>query len=169
MAYLSQAANGVRSLANRPRRLPRSRSPLPIAPAVDAGHHGPDHRMTPTHERHTRDDQWYAGDEREAPEGSSRAPTDRGPRPSAPSACSLGASGGRSVLGEWTFLKDCLVPKGGLEPPRVAPHAPQTCASANSATSAPAKSKYAVDARGLSMRATLRATPQRPRRSARPT
>src|SRR6266516_2650907 len=29
-----------------------------------------------------------------------------------------------------------LVPKGGLEPPRVAPHAPQTCASASSATSA---------------------------------
>src|SRR6185436_21039605 len=28
-----------------------------------------------------------------------------------------------------------LVPKGGLEPPRVAPHAPQTCASASSATS----------------------------------
>src|SRR5678815_6141222 len=41
----------------------------------------------------------------------------------------------RSSLGEG------LVPKGGLEPPRVAPHAPQTCASANSATSAPAKSK----------------------------
>ena len=29
-----------------------------------------------------------------------------------------------------------LVPKGGLEPPRVASHAPQTCASASSATSA---------------------------------
>ena len=29
-----------------------------------------------------------------------------------------------------------VVPKGGLEPPRVAPHAPQTCASASSATSA---------------------------------
>src|ERR1700730_9387440 len=29
-----------------------------------------------------------------------------------------------------------MVPKGGLEPPRVAPHAPQPCASANSATSA---------------------------------
>jgi hypothetical protein len=28
------------------------------------------------------------------------------------------------------------VPKGGLEPPRVASHAPQTCASASSATSA---------------------------------
>src|SRR6266568_8596284 len=26
--------------------------------------------------------------------------------------------------------------KGGLEPPRIAPHAPQTCASTNSATSA---------------------------------
>src|SRR5712691_7521460 len=36
-----------------------------------------------------------------------------------------------------------LVPKGELEPPRVAPHAPQTCASANSATSAPAKGEYA--------------------------
>src|SRR5882672_7127360 len=29
-----------------------------------------------------------------------------------------------------------MVTKGGLEPPRVAPHAPQTCASASSATSA---------------------------------
>src|SRR3990167_313530 len=29
-----------------------------------------------------------------------------------------------------------MVPKGGLEPPRVAPHALQTCASASSATSA---------------------------------
>ena len=29
-----------------------------------------------------------------------------------------------------------LVPKGGLEPPRVTPHAPQTCASTSSATSA---------------------------------
>src|SRR6266511_2589131 len=36
-----------------------------------------------------------------------------------------------------------VVPKGGLEPPRVAPHAPQTCASANSATSADASRKYA--------------------------
>src|SRR5262245_3768093 len=45
-----------------------------------------------------------------------------------------------------------MVPKGGLEPPRVAPHAPQTCASANSATSAPARSQYAVDARTLSIR-----------------
>src|SRR6266702_3222136 len=44
-----------------------------------------------------------------------------------------------------------VVPKGGLEPPRVAPHAPQTCASANSATSAPASDEYAVGARGLSM------------------
>src|SRR3982074_3754028 len=39
--------------------------------------------------------------------------------------------------------RESLVPKGGLEPPRVAPHAPQTCASANSATSAPASRKYA--------------------------
>src|SRR5438034_11655831 len=30
-----------------------------------------------------------------------------------------------------------MVPKGGLEPPRVAPHAPQTCASASPATAAP--------------------------------
>src|SRR5262249_54613064 len=44
-----------------------------------------------------------------------------------------------------------MVPKGGLEPPRVAPHAPQTCASASSATSAPAESKYAVDAIALSI------------------
>src|SRR5262245_17434203 len=29
-----------------------------------------------------------------------------------------------------------MMPKGGPEPPRVAPHAPQTCASASSATSA---------------------------------
>ena len=33
-------------------------------------------------------------------------------------------------------LIDGLVPKGGLEPPRVTSHAPQTCASASSATSA---------------------------------
>src|SRR6266581_5636297 len=35
------------------------------------------------------------------------------------------------------YRQEGMVPKGGLEPPRVAPHAPQTCASANSATSAP--------------------------------
>ena len=29
-----------------------------------------------------------------------------------------------------------MVPKGGLEPPRVTSHAPQTCASTSSATSA---------------------------------
>src|SRR5206468_12612024 len=34
------------------------------------------------------------------------------------------------------YRPEGMVPKGGLEPPRVAPHAPQTCASANSATSA---------------------------------
>src|ERR671925_1934946 len=34
-----------------------------------------------------------------------------------------------------------MVPKGGLEPPRVAPHAPQTCASASSATSAREQSR----------------------------
>src|SRR6266478_3614420 len=45
-----------------------------------------------------------------------------------------------------------VVPKGGLEPPRVAPHAPQTCASANSATSAPAKAQYAAPPRALSIR-----------------
>src|SRR6266481_3204472 len=44
-----------------------------------------------------------------------------------------------------------VVPKGGLEPPRVAPHAPQTCASANSATSAPAKAQYAAPPRALSI------------------
>src|SRR5438309_1837906 len=40
------------------------------------------------------------------------------------------------VIGSSAALN--LVPKGGLEPPRVAPHAPQTCASASSATSATA-------------------------------
>src|SRR4029077_14367254 len=44
-----------------------------------------------------------------------------------------------------------VVPKGGLEPPRVAPHAPQTCASANSATSAPTRAQYAAPARALSI------------------
>src|SRR5215471_10244153 len=39
------------------------------------------------------------------------------------------------TIGE-RFTAEGVVPKGGLEPPRVAPHAPQTCASANSATSA---------------------------------
>ncbi len=34
------------------------------------------------------------------------------------------------------ILIDGLVPKGGLEPPRVASHGPQPCASASSATSA---------------------------------
>ena len=29
-----------------------------------------------------------------------------------------------------------MVPKGGFEPPRVAPHAPQACVSASSTTSA---------------------------------
>src|SRR6516164_5353063 len=37
-----------------------------------------------------------------------------------------------------------LVPKGGLEPPRVAPHAPQTCASASSATSARCQASIAL-------------------------
>src|SRR3990172_10263079 len=45
-----------------------------------------------------------------------------------------------------------MVPKGGLEPPRVAPHAPQTCASANSATSAPAKGEYLTGRARLSIR-----------------
>src|ERR1700737_3672679 len=49
-------------------------------------------------------------------------------------------------------------PKGGVDPPRVAPHAPQTCASANSATSAPTRAQYAVAPRALSI--------QRPRRPA---
>ena len=39
-------------------------------------------------------------------------------------------------FGRRLVRKESLVPKGGLEPPRVAPHAPQTCASASSATSA---------------------------------
>ena len=47
----------------------------------------------------------------------------------------------------WSMPYRSVVPKGGLEPPRVAPHAPQTCASANSATSAPASRKYAVGLR----------------------
>ena len=34
------------------------------------------------------------------------------------------------------LLNIVLVPKGGLEPPRVTSHAPQTCASTSSATSA---------------------------------
>ena len=40
-----------------------------------------------------------------------------------------------------------MVPKGGLEPPRVTSHAPQTCASASSATSAKGEkfSKVAAD------------------------
>src|SRR5437016_13263242 len=68
-----------------------------------------------------------------------------------------------------------MVPKGGLEPPRVAPHAPQTCASANSATSAPARGEYARAPSALSMSPGRRMTagrhqPSRSRqRSARPT
>ena len=34
----------------------------------------------------------------------------------------------------WTALHVDLVPKAGLEPARISPHAPQTCASTNSAT-----------------------------------
>src|SRR4029453_7116558 len=41
-----------------------------------------------------------------------------------------------SKTGDRFAGRKTLVPKGGLEPPRVAPHAPQTCASASSATSA---------------------------------
>src|SRR6266478_301071 len=55
------------------------------------------------------------------------------------------------------FRPEGMVPKGGLEPPRVAPHAPQTCASANSATSAPAKAQYAAPPRALSIRLTAEA------------
>ena len=62
---------------------------------------------------------------------------------------------------EFSMGSPTMVPKGGLEPPRVAPHAPQTCASANSATSAPARAQYAVPSRGLSI--------QRPSRTTRPT
>src|SRR5213594_1713350 len=44
-----------------------------------------------------------------------------------------------SVAHGWrrpNFYEEFLLPKGGLEPPRVARHAPQTCASASSDTSA---------------------------------
>src|SRR6266545_5888071 len=67
---------------------------------------------------------------------------DRHPIDGAPSArapCRAPRSGGREGPPEYTTRHAALyslVPKGGLEPPRVAPHAPQTCASANSATSA---------------------------------
>ena len=37
---------------------------------------------------------------------------------------------------EMIGVRKLMVPKGGLEPPRVTSHAPQTCASASSATSA---------------------------------
>src|SRR5688572_31470549 len=58
----------------------------------------------------------------------------------------------RAGIGPWRKKEEpaWMVPKGGLEPPRVAPHAPQTCASANSATSAPASAKYAPARRALS-------------------
>src|SRR5439155_3316078 len=48
-----------------------------------------------------------------------------------------------------------LVPKGGLEPPRVAPHAPQTCASASSATSARCEAEVYRYRRRLTIRPTL--------------
>src|SRR5438128_9933099 len=48
-----------------------------------------------------------------------------------------------------------LVPKGGLEPPRVAPHAPQTCASASSATSARCEAKVQRYRERLTIRPTL--------------
>src|SRR6202022_230853 len=56
-------------------------------------------------------------------------------------------------ISEWSLS---VVPKGGLEPPRVAPHAPQTCASANSATSAPTRAQYAVAPRALSIQRPTR-------------
>src|SRR4051812_1125132 len=40
-----------------------------------------------------------------------------------------------------------MVPKGGLEPPRVAPHAPQTCASASPAPSARDSDEVYLNAR----------------------
>ena len=42
--------------------------------------------------------------------------------------------GGRENRRE--YEREILVPKGGVEPPRVTPHAPQACASTSSATSA---------------------------------
>ena len=47
-----------------------------------------------------------------------------------------------------------MVPKGGLEPPRVSSHAPQTCASASSATSA--KRVRISKERGYYSQSTLR-------------
>src|SRR6266511_5886596 len=82
---------------------------------------------------------------------------DRHPIDGAPSArapCRAPRSGGREGPPEYTTRHAALyslVPKGGLEPPRVAPHAPQTCASANSATSARRRPEYAVAASGLSI------------------
>src|SRR5439155_13714898 len=59
---------------------------------------------------------------------------DRGRHRSPPARAGRRKSVG--VSGERSAGYGNLVPKGGLEPPRVAPHAPQTCASASSATSA---------------------------------
>src|SRR5688572_32107395 len=66
----------------------------------------------------------------------------------------------RAGIGPWRKKEEpaWMVPKGGLEPPRVAPHAPQTCASANSATSAPASGKYAPPRRALSTKTPSRAS-----------
>src|SRR5512147_678732 len=60
-----------------------------------------------------------------------------------------------------------MVPKGGLEPPWVAPHAPQTCVSTNSTTSALAEkstaderdSKTSVRSKEFLVRNSERRTP----------
>src|SRR5437762_14326630 len=61
-----------------------------------------------------------------------------------PRACRAPSSGERRRRARARAIRgtaEKMVPKGGLEPPRVAPHAPQTCASASSATSARGKTR----------------------------
>ena len=55
-----------------------------------------------------------------------------------------------------------LVPKGGLEPPRVAPYAPQTYVSTNSTTSAHSSELFVVQrlARAITYSASFR--PEQP-------
>lgn len=48
----------------------------------------------------------------------------------------LGKGRNRGAMRAWRGSGK-MVLEGGLEPPRVAPHAPQTCVSANSTTRAP--------------------------------
>ena len=56
----------------------------------------------------------------------------------APTVLNAKRAGTRVAAGDsgssWTALNIHLVPKAGLEPARISPHAPQTCASTNSAT-----------------------------------